>query len=277
MKKVIGRILPSLLALVLVIISMSVFCPDAQAASKSKKKTKQPSVTAEEENVLAQLVAYRQALVEAGATPESLTEIDGMITAEQNLIAKKQAEAAALAEYQKALAKMNKAVISANPQAAQGVVFVGDSRTCQMHAAVGQETGAVFIAEYSKGYNWFRDTAVPQIDAMAAPGVKIVINLGVNDLGNINRYIELVNACAYRWTLSGAKVYYATVNPIWDNETKTNAMVDNFNAQLITGLVGVGIIDTNTYLKMTGYQLLDNWHYDTATNAKIYLYILSQI
>lgn len=275
LKKLIGRVLPLLVALAMVFVAVLVLPVDAQAATK-KKKTATPSVTAEEEAVLAQLVAYRDALVKAGVAGDGLKDIDAMIASEQALITQKQAQAAALAEYQKALEKMNKDLAKGSRKSAQGVIFVGDSRTCQMHDAVG-ETGAIFIAEYSMGYNWLKDTAIPKINNLVAPGVTIVFNLGVNDPGNIDRYISLVNSYAYQWALKGAKVYYATVNPIWDNDARTNVTIDGFNAKLVTGLVGVGIIDTNSYLKTTGYKLIDNWHFDAPTNSKIYLYIMSQI
>ena len=61
-----------------------------------------------------------------------------------------------------------------------------------MHNAVGG-SDYVWIAKSSQGYKWFASEAVPQIDAVVGRGTKILINLGVNDVANVNAYAELVN------------------------------------------------------------------------------------
>ena len=64
-----------------------------------------------------------------------------------------------------------------------------------------------WIAKSSQGYKWFASEAVPQIDAVVGRGTKILINLGVNDVANVNAYAELVNKKAAEWTQKGATVY----------------------------------------------------------------------
>lgn len=159
---------------------------------------------------------------------------------------------------------------------ATGLIIVGDSRIVQMHEAVG-DTGATFIAENSKGYDWFVKNAIPRIDPLVTKGTKVVICLGVNDPDNIDKYIPTVNVWAYNWIQRGANVYYCTVNPVWDNPYTTREEVDNFNARVLTGFPGLKIIDTYTYLTTTGYKMVDGMHFDSATNAKIYFYILSML
>jgi len=257
-------------------INIATIDANAANAKKSKKTTTTASVTAEEEAQLAQLTAYCDALVKMGGSQADIAAVQQTIANVQATIAYKQANAELILKQQEALANLQKTLEKGMKTNPIGVIFVGDSRTCQMHDAVG-DTGAVFIAEYAQGYKWFTENALARIDALVVPGTKVVINLGVNDLNNIEQYINTVNNWTYVWTQRGATVYYATVNPIWDNEIKTNAQVNAFNQRLIAGLKGVRIIDTNTFLTMSGYKLVDNWHYDAATYAKIYYYLLSQL
>ena len=156
------------------------------------------------------------------------------------------------------------------------VIFVGDSRMVQMHEALGN-TGVLYIAENAKGYDWFVEKAIPQIDSSCGKGSRIVINLGVNDPGNADKYVAMVNAKASEWTAKGAKVYYALVNPVWDNPYTTEDQVVAINNKLAAGLVGVKILDTHTYLVNNGYRLIDGLHYDGPTYASLYSYILSNI
>lgn len=112
-----------------------------------------------------------------------------------------------------------------------GVILVGDSRFVQMQANVG-ENSCTWIAESGKGYTWFTENAIARVDGCVGKGSKILINLGVNDPGNLNNYLEIVNAKAAEWTGKGAKVYYASVNPVWENPYVTEEQVEYFNSQI---------------------------------------------
>ena len=118
-----------------------------------------------------------------------------------------------------------------------GVILVGDSRFVQMQTNVG-ENSCTWIAESGKGYTWFTENAIARIDGCVGKGSKILINLGVNDPGNLNNYLEVVNAKAAEWTGKGAKVYYASVNPVWENPYVTEEQVEYFNSQMQNGLSG---------------------------------------
>ena len=96
------------------------------------------------------------------------------------------------------------------------MVFIGDSRFVQMEEAVG-ENPYVWIAESGKGLDWFEEKGVQRADAVIGTGTRVLINLGVNDVRNIDRYITFFNQKAAEWTLRGAVVYYASVNPVWTN------------------------------------------------------------
>ena len=112
-----------------------------------------------------------------------------------------------------------------------GVIMVGDSRFVQMQENVGPNS-CTWIAENGKGYNWLNETAMARIDGCVGKGSKVLINLGVNDPEYVNKYCELVNAKAAEWVGRGAKVYYASVNPVWENPYTTEDEVHYFNTQM---------------------------------------------
>lgn len=156
-----------------------------------------------------------------------------------------------------------------------GVIFVGDSRFVQMKNSVG-ENPCTWIAESSKGYKWLNDTALARIDNCVGKGSKILINLGVNDPGNIQKYLTLVNAKAEEWTSKGATVYYASVNPVWENPYVTEEQVEYFNSQLQSGLSSnVHWIDSHSYLNTVGYRLVDGLHFSSETYQTLYAYYMS--
>ncbi len=156
-----------------------------------------------------------------------------------------------------------------------GVILVGDSRFVQMQANVG-ENSCTWIAESGKGYNWFNENAIARIDGCVGKGSKILINLGVNDPGNLNNYLELVNAKAAEWTGKGAKVYYASVNPVWENPYVTEEQVQYFNSQMQNGLSGdITWIDSHSYLNTIGYKLVDGLHFNAETYQNLYAYYMS--
>lgn len=275
MKKL-SQVLLILLSLLLVLAVSDVTGVNAEAKSK-KKKTQ--VVLSEDEVNLNELIAYRDSLVKAGASQEDINFANQAINALKIKIENDKAAKAALEQQQKAqqeylasMADIEKTLQKGLKRSTAGVVFIGDSRFVQMHEAVG-ETGVSYIAAGWMGYDWLVDTAIPRVDPYAVKGTKIVINLGVNDLENIDKYIATVNQKAAEWTAKGATVYYATVNPVEGN----NYGVDNFNNKLINGLRGVKIINTNAFLKTYGCQMADNVHYKGPTSLNIYCYIMSQL
>ncbi len=167
------------------------------------------------------------------------------------------------------------AVPAAEAKNAAGVIMVGDSRCVQMQQSVG-ENGCTWIAESSKGYKWLNETAVAKIDACVGNGSKILINLGVNDPGHLKDYLELVNAKAAEWVEKGATVYYASVNPVWDNPYVTEEQVQYFNSQMQAGLSeDVHWIDSHSYLSDVGYKLVDGLHFNKETYQNLYAYYMS--
>lgn len=156
-----------------------------------------------------------------------------------------------------------------------GVIFVGDSRFVQMQNSVG-ENSCTWIAESSKGYKWLNEKAITRIDNNVGSGSKILINLGVNDVGNLQKYISLINSKANEWAGKGATVYYSSVNPVWENPYVTEEQVEYFNSQMQANLnENVHWIDSHSYLNSVGYRLVDGLHYSTETYQTLYAYYMS--
>lgn len=167
----------------------------------------------------------------------------------------------------------------AQPQAAvapAGVIMVGDSRCVQMQAAVGGG-GCSWICENSKEYTWFSETAIPKFDQYVGNGTKVVINMGVNDPEHYKQYAELVNVKAAEWAARGARTYFVSVNPVWENPYTTQEQVDTFNANVPGLLSGVTWIDTSSWLTTNGYRLVDGLHFDDPTSVNIFNLIMGSL
>ncbi len=157
-----------------------------------------------------------------------------------------------------------------------GVLFIGDSRCVQMRDVSGGG-GCSWICRNGAGYKWFSETAIPQADEIVGKGTKVVICLGVNDPGNVSNYAALANQKALEWAARGAKTYYVSVNPVWENPYTSEEQVTNFNASIVGQLAGIKWIDTHTYLSGVGYKLVDGLHYDDTTNLVVFQAIIGSL
>lgn len=175
---------------------------------------------------------------------------------------------------------------------ASKIVFIGDSRTVQMYAYLSNDwskpefsSGGVhtvddslFVAQGSMGLNWMKNTGIPAAKQYFGNGTAIVINMGVNDLNNIDSYISYINSNISDWTKNGAKVYYATVNPCNKSYSSLNTKINTFNTRLKNDLSNdVKIIDTNSYLVSNGFSTTDGLHYSKETSDAIYNYIKNNL
>lgn len=157
-----------------------------------------------------------------------------------------------------------------------GILFIGDSRCVQMQEAVGGG-GCSWIAKNGGRYEWFSETAVPQADNIVGKGTKVVICMGVNDPGNIGNYAALVNQKAAEWSARGARIYYVSVNPVWENPYTSEQQVLNFNASMPGMLSGVRWIDTYNYIQGAGCRIVDGLHFDAETYIKIFNAIVGSL
>lgn len=232
------------------------------------------------------LAAMRQEIIQQlQAQGFSQIQIDTLMAAfdkaqaEAAVAAQAQADAAAAAKAQADSAVSNQPLPGTQPvpevKNTAGIILVGDSRFVQMQEAVGPNY-CTWIAEGGKGYTWFEETAIPRIDNCVGSGSKILINLGVNDTRNLQKYITLVNSKAAEWTALGATVYYASVNPVWENIYVTEEQVEYFNTQMHNNLSPyVHWIDSHSYISSIGCRIVDGLHYNKETYQNLYTYFLA--
>lgn len=186
-------------------------------------------------------------------------------------------EAAAQAAAQQASTQQAAAPAApATPKAKStsgGILFIGDSRTCQMRDATGG-AGCGWVCQYGADFGWFNDTGVPTADPLIGAGTRVVICMGVNDPGSIYSYARLVNEKAAEWVARGARVYYVSLNPVDHPYEDKIIPIDSFNATMPSQLANVYWIDTYSVVKQGGYVLEDGIHYDAAGNINIFNMII---
>jgi len=159
----------------------------------------------------------------------------------------------------------------------ENIVFVGDSRMVQTEILAGESNPYSWVAESGQGYVWFSNTAIYRVDSIIEElkDPIIIVNMGINDLENVDRYIEIMNQKAAEWQEAGATVAYVSVNPIDNYGSLSNSDVVEFNKILFEGLDDdIYLIDTVSYLNRVGYGTTDGLHYDNETYIKLYRYYL---
>lgn len=194
--------------------------------------------------------------------------------ATQAQIAAAQAQAAQQAQIAAAAANQ--------PSVAAGIVFIGDSRMVTLKDAVERNLGscaAAVVAKNGSRHEWLHDTGIPQADKIIGKGSRVIINMGVNDLSDADKYAKDVNYWAAVWSARGAQIYYASVNPVWANsygmtEERVKLFNDRLKGQLIPQIIW---LDSHDYLMGVGVHASDGVHYKDDTNLVLYQYYLSMI
>lgn len=169
--------------------------------------------------------------------------------------------------------------------------FIGDSRTVGMQQALTYHqydlTNHSFTARIGKGYSWLS----AQRDLTELSPSILIINLGVNDLGNIKQYQTLYETYAQScWR--DCPIYIVSVNPCCQPCTSvSNGQIEAFNASMeewieayneknasaSTETFPIRYIDTYHFLLSEGYSSSDGLHYSAATYERIYNYIIEHI
>ncbi len=154
------------------------------------------------------------------------------------------------------------------------ITIVGDSRMVGLcsYTWYKKEKGAC-IAKTSMGYSWLINDAISKVRSLDSDKKKnIVVNLGVNDLYNINNYIKKYEELATDdW--KGSRIFLLSINPTKYGYDKLNKEIDEFNENLqkaFDNYDNVFYCDTNSYLKKNGFETSDGLHYDNKTSQKIY-------
>ena len=104
----------------------------------------------------------------------------------------------------------------------------------------------------------------------------IVFNFGVNDLGNVGKYISKLNELVKGdWSKAG-QIIVMSVNPVDEaleaenGYSVTNAQIEEFNQKMKDGLdSNIKFIDVYSQIK-DDFTTVDGVHYDNATYQKIY-------
>ena len=146
------------------------------------------------------------------------------------------------------------------------IYIIGDSRSVGMQK-VDEASNHFYTAKIGEGYKFFNQNYENVLKQMSEDDT-IIVNLGVNDLYNIDKYISLMNSL----TDSCKNVFVVTVNPVDEEKeasygyTVANSDIDAFNKKLNENLdEAITLIDTNTVLKSTGFVTADGLHYTNDT------------
>ena len=160
-----------------------------------------------------------------------------------------------------------------------GNIFIGDSRFVGMNniCKIDSNQDNYVIAKVGEGYNYLVNTAIQEATNIVASNESIetwniIICLGVNDLGNLNKYIEAYNNI----DKTNINIILVSVNPVEYHNSITNEQIEEFN-NAIKEIENTKFIDTYSKLIEDGYNTTDGVHYDALTYNKIYSYIVNNI
>lgn len=182
------------------------------------------------------------------------------------------------------------------------IIFVGDSRTHRMAAAMSgvlEETDdrrVKYISEEGAKYTWFSDEGYDNLIAEVEDGgsgssklpTAVIINVGVNDMGNVMKFITFMNGLASELKDMNCKLFFMTLNPINSKDiqnagygsSRTEEGLLSFNSTIQKSLKGYTIINTYNFLMRNGFVFDtgigadtgkgDGLHYSENTYRKIY-------
>jgi len=141
-----------------------------------------------------------------------------------------------------------------------------------------KDNNNLWVGAVGKGRDWFVNYGSIQADPYITAGTKVVINLGVNDTRQVDKYIEDMNKICQTWIDRGASVYYLSVNPLDYSKYVNNDNIVAFNSTLSAGLIpDIKWIDSYSYLINNGYTTVDGIHYNHATSKAIYNFCLDNL
>lgn len=148
--------------------------------------------------------------------------------------------------------------------------WIGDSRTVGLSNYFPINN----LAKVNCGLCDYKDNA----DTIySLKGYNIIINLGVNDLCNIQDYIDTYNNMPEDF-ISNNTIIIMSVNPCDGSYSYLNSAIENFNEQLSENLDNrYYFIDTYSYLTANGFSTVDGLHYTQKTYTDIYHYAMSTV
>ena len=153
-----------------------------------------------------------------------------------------------------------------------------------------------------QGLDWFRQEGYKELVSKLAQQSKntkkaVIINLGVNDLSNINSYVTYMKKVSENLQKNyNCQIYYLPVNPInsamirsYGGATRTEAQVAYFNKIIYQKLCSGNnraftYINTCTNLQKYGWisnrydsGIYDGLHYSNETTLRIYDYCIKKL
>lgn len=175
-------------------------------------------------------------------------------------------------------------------------IFVGDSRTVGMYQIITSDTLVkavstqsvetqlarertdIYIGKVGMGYDWLMGEAIGELRTVMAryPQSQIILRMGVNDLGNIDNYIQLYKNLMQEFP--NAEFFIESVTPINLKLAKangysiTNGMIKTFNKKLKAAFPE-NYLDSYTYLIENNGKTVDGVHYTRATYEMIFEFL----
>ena len=190
------------------------------------------------------------------------------------------------------------------PTKHQRVYFVGDSRTVGLQLALGNSapSNVDFVCKGNQGLDWFRQTGYRELLRKLSKQSRktkkaVIINLGVNDMSNINTYVVYMRKVSENLKQNyNCDMYYLSVNPVnsamirsYGAGTRTEAQVAAFNKTIYQKLCSGSdrafiYINTCTNLQKYGWSsnrydagIYDGLHYSVETTLRIYGYCIRKL
>lgn len=147
--------------------------------------------------------------------------------------------------------------------------WIGDSRTIGMNMFQNID----YLAEVGCGIQFFYDNE-EQIYSLS--NKNILINLGVNDLDYLQKYINLYNSLPEAF-VNNNNIYVVSVNPCEGSYSYLNDRIENFNQSIKDTLPEtISYIDTYSYLIQNGFSTSDGLHYTGDTYLDIYSFVMRE-
>ena len=127
-------------------------------------------------------------------------------------------------------------------------IFVGDSRTVGLSNAMGcvsydkllqirteENLTEYYLAEVGSGYSWYSTKALPKLVKMLNenPAATVILNHGINDLGNIDQYIA-----SYQWLIRGYVLINISkiIDTMIQNHSRCRILIEHFHCIRIQNL-----------------------------------------
>lgn len=163
----------------------------------------------------------------------------------------------------KASKKVTKKTVVTKPKYTE-YLFVGDSRNVGLDACV---SGISSKAKVGAKVDYLQSILS---DVTKTRKKNVIFNFGVNDLGNINKYITVYKSLPKDF-IKNNNVIIMSVNPTDGSKYGSwNTDIDKFNAKMKKNLPsGVKYLDTNSTLKKEGFSTRDGVHYKEVTYKRI--------